>query len=88
MFREVRSGHENTDWHTDMCLSHPPNPGQKLSAPFPFSHVHWMAQKRCCSLLAGCPGCPGFSLQSPAVITLFQAYQASSQHLEAPLSIP
>lgn len=76
-FREVRRGHGNTDWHTDMCLSHPPDPSQKLSAPFPPSHVHWIAQRRCCS---GIAGCPGFSCCANTLPGLLAAPGGSSLH--------
>lgn len=34
-FSELRRGHRNTDWHTDMRLSHPTQPEPKALNPFP-----------------------------------------------------
>lgn len=41
-------------------------PSQELSALFsPSSHVRWMAQRRRCPRLAGCPGFSPLALRSP-----------------------
>lgn len=70
-FREVRMGHGNTDWHTDMCLSCPSTSSQRsrlLSHP-----AVWIGTKRV--LFSGCrmakiPKVSPHRLQAPAVMTL------------------
>lgn len=100
MFRRTPEGPWEY-WLAHRCaLVSSPNQSQKLSAPFPLHHVHWIAQRRCCLLPAGCLGYSEFlplkfalsccDRTIPDVSDLLAAPGGPSQHplMTSPLTFP